>query len=37
MVGRNTVVGKVTDSTATFHALMKKLLAAGDDIFIGIE
>ena len=37
LVGRNTVVGKVTDSVATFHALMKKLLAAGDDIFIGIE
>lgn len=37
LVGRNTVVGKVTDSVATFHALMKKLLAAKDDIFIGIE
>ena len=37
LVGRNTVVGKVTDSVATFHALMKKLLAAGDDIFIDIE
>ena len=37
LVGRNTVVGKVTDSVATFHALMKKLLAAGDDIFMCIE
>ena len=37
LVGRNTVVGKVTDSVATFHALMKKLLAAGDDIWLTVE
>lgn len=37
LVGRNTVLGKVTDSTATFHALMKKLLAVNDDIWITIE
>lgn len=37
LVGRNTVVGKVTDSTATFHSLMKKLLAAKGDIWLTVE
>lgn len=37
LVGRNTVVGKVADSTATFHALMKRLLEAGDDIWLTVE
>lgn len=37
LVGRNTIVGRVTDSTATFHNLMKKLLdakAKGESISI---
>lgn len=37
LVGRNTVVGKVTDSTATFHALMGRLLAADGDIWLTME
>lgn len=37
LVGRNTVVGKVTDSTATFHALMGELLAADGDIWLTVE
>ena len=37
LVGRNTVVGKVTDSVATFHALMKKLLEAKGDIWLTVE
>lgn len=37
LVGRNTVVGKVTDSTATFHAFMGKLLAAKGDIWLSVE
>lgn len=37
LVGRNTVVGKVADSTATFHALMGKLLAAKGDIWLSVE
>lgn len=37
LVGRNTVVGKVTDSTATFHALMGELLAADGDIWLSVE
>lgn len=37
LVGRNTVVGKVTDSTATFHALMGMLLAAKGDIWLSVE
>lgn len=39
LVGRNTIVGRVTDSTATFHNLMKKLLEAkakGESISITI-
>lgn len=39
LVGRNTIVGRVTDSTATFHNLMKKLLGAkakGESISITI-
>lgn len=39
LVGKNTVVGKVTNSTATFHSLMEKLLnaeAKGEDILITI-
>ena len=39
LVGRNTIVGRVTDSTATFHSLMKKLLdakAKGESISITI-
>ena len=37
LVGRNTVVGKVTDSTATFHALMGEFLAAKGDIWMTME
>lgn len=37
LVGRNTVVGKVADSTATFHALMGELLAAKGDIWLTVE
>lgn len=39
LVGRNTIVGRVTDSTVTFHNLMKKLLEAktkGEGISITI-
>lgn len=39
LVGRNTIVGRVTDSTATFHNLMKRLLEAkakGESISITI-
>lgn len=39
LVGRNTIAGRVTDSTATFHNLMKKLLEAkarGENISITI-
>lgn len=39
LIGRNTIVGRVTDSTATFHNLMKKLLEAkakGESIQINI-
>lgn len=37
LVGRNKVVGKVLESTATFHALYEKLKAAKGYIFIKIE
>lgn len=37
LVGRNTVVGKVADSTETFHALMGELLAADGDIWLTME
>lgn len=39
LIGKNTAVGRVTDSTATFHNLMKKLLEAktkGESISITI-
>lgn len=39
LIGKNTTVGRVTDSTATFHNLMKKLLEAktkGESISITI-
>lgn len=39
LVGKNTIVGRVTDSTVTFHNLIKKLLEArtkGEDISITI-
>lgn len=37
LVGRNTVVGRVTDSTATFKALYAKLKEADGMIYIQIE
>lgn len=37
LVGRNAVVGKVADSTETFHALMGELLAADGDIWLTME
>lgn len=37
LVGRNTVVGRVTDSTATFKALYAKLKEADGLIYIQIE
>lgn len=37
LVGRNTVVGRVTDSIATFHALMRRLRAADTPIAIHIS
>lgn len=39
LVGRNTIAGRVTDSTATFHNLMKRMLDArvkGESISITI-
>lgn len=39
LVGKNTIVGRVTDSTTTFHSLMKKMLEAkikGESISITI-
>ena len=37
LVGKNTKVGQVSDSTVTFHSLMKKLLVAkGENISITI-
>lgn len=35
--GINSIVGRVMNSTATFHSLMKRLLAAKDDIYISIK
>lgn len=35
--GINSIVGRVMNSTATFHNLMKRLLAAKDDIYISIK
>lgn len=37
LVGKNKEVGKVLESTATFHALYEKLKAANGMIFIKIE
>lgn len=37
LVGVNSIVGRVMNSTATFHNLMKRLLAAKDDIYISIK
>lgn len=37
LVGNNNIVGKVTNSVNTFHALMKKLLSDKDDITITLE
>ncbi len=37
LVGKNRVVGKVVDSTATFRELYKRLKAAKDDIYITIK
>lgn len=37
LVGKNKVVGKVLESTATFHALYEKLKGAKGYIFIKIE
>lgn len=37
LVGKNNVVGKVTDSVNTFHALMKKMLTEKDDITITLQ
>lgn len=37
LVGVNSIVGRVMNSTATFHNLMKKLLATKDDIYISIK
>ena len=37
LVGKNTIKGKVTNSTSTFHSLMKKLLEDKDNIIITIE
>lgn len=37
LVGKNTKVGMVTDSTTTFKQLYAKLKAAKDDIFIQVE
>ncbi|RRD76247.1 hypothetical protein EII14_08050 [Alloprevotella sp. OH1205_COT-284] len=37
LVGRNTVVGRVTESIATFHALMRRLHAAKTPIVIDIR
>lgn len=34
LVGKNNIVGQVTNSVNTFHALMNKLLAEKDDITI---
>lgn len=36
LVGRNTIVGRVTDSTATFRALYDRLRAANSEIWIDI-
>ena len=35
--GINSIVGRVMNSTTTFHNLMKRLLAAKDDIYISIK
>lgn len=37
LVGKNTIKGKITNSTSTFHSLMKKLLEDKDNIIITIE
>ena len=37
LVGVNSIVGRVMNSTATFHNLMKRLLATKDDIYISIK
>ena len=37
LVGKNTQVGKVLESTATFKALYAKLQAAEGDIYISIK
>ena len=37
LVGKNTVVGKVLNSTETFHKLYAVLKAAKGDIYITIE
>lgn len=37
LVGKNTIKGKLTESTKTFHSLMDKLLKDKDNITITIE
>lgn len=37
LVGKNTIKGKLTESTKTFHSLMDKLLKNKDNITITIE